>query len=85
MEKSKLPKKLDILSERTLGTYPRVTAPDPEFASKYAWSPALGTDAPEAPPEVVDQFAVFAAVHDPDPPTQYRLATIASNKIFIFA
>jgi hypothetical protein len=51
-----------------------VQVPVPEFASNIAVSAATGADAPAAPPDVVDQFAVLAASQVPVPPTQYRVA-----------
>ena len=42
-------------------------------ASKITLSAAVGTDAPLAPPEDADQFAVFVELQEPVPPTQYLL------------
>lgn len=51
-------------------------APDPE--SKNTLSDAVGTDAPDAPPEDADQFVVEDVFHVPAPPTQYLFATVYS-------
>jgi hypothetical protein len=51
-----------------------VQVPVPEPLSKNTLSAATGADAPDAPPEVADQFAVDTPSHVPDPPTQYRAA-----------
>jgi hypothetical protein len=40
------------------------------FASKITLSKAVGIDAPPEPPDEVDQFVVFDALHVPLPPTQ---------------
>jgi hypothetical protein len=47
-----------------------VTVPVPEFESNVTASDVVGADAPEAPPDVADQFAVLDAFHVPVPPTQ---------------
>ena len=52
-----------------------VTVPVPESASKVAVSTLVGADAPLAPPEVADQFAVDVLSQVPEPPTQ-NLAAI---------
>jgi hypothetical protein len=41
---------------------------------KNTASIAIGADAPPAPPDVADQFAVETLSHVPDPPTQYLFA-----------
>ena len=46
------------------------TTPRPELASNKQSSEAVGTDAPEAPPVVADQFAVVDASQVAVPPTQ---------------
>ena len=53
-----------------------VKAPVPvlELASKNTLSADVGTDAPVAPPDEADQFAVFVPFQVPVPPTQYLLA-----------
>jgi hypothetical protein len=51
-----------------------VTVPLPEFESKIAVSLKVGTDAPPAPPDVVDQNAELALSHVPVPPTQNLFA-----------
>ena len=51
-----------------------VTVPVPEFPSNCGVSPAIGTDAPPAPPDVADQFAVLVLSQLPVPPTQYLFA-----------
>jgi hypothetical protein len=55
--------------------------PDPLNVTVYvaAWSnmatsAAVGTEAPDAPPLVADQFVVDVASHVPVPPTQYLFA-----------
>jgi hypothetical protein len=53
-----------------------VQVPDPELASKFTVSAATGADAPDAPPDVLDQFAVLAPFQVPEPPTQYFIAMI---------
>jgi hypothetical protein len=40
----------------------------PEFMSKITLSTDVGTEAPDAPPEVADHFVVL--FQDPEPPTQ---------------
>jgi uncharacterized membrane protein len=47
---------------------------EPELASTITASEAVGTEAPPAPPEVADQFAVFVAFQVPLPPRQYLSA-----------
>ena len=42
--------------------------------SKNTLSAAVGTDAPEPPPEAVDQLVVEVVFHVPAPPTQYLFA-----------
>jgi hypothetical protein len=42
--------------------------------SNMATSAAVGTEAPDAPPLVADQFVVDDAFHVPVPPTQYLFA-----------
>jgi hypothetical protein len=42
--------------------------------SNMATSAAVGTEAPDAPPLVADQFVVDVASHVPVPPTQYLFA-----------
>jgi hypothetical protein len=42
--------------------------------SNMATSAAVGTEAPDAPPLVVDQLVVDEAFHVPVPPTQYLFA-----------
>jgi hypothetical protein len=65
---------------------PIVIVPVPQLALNSAASAAPGAEAPDAPPEVVDQFAVEVVFQVPVPPTQYLLAIdshlkkIASNK-----
>lgn len=46
----------------------------PLLASKNIRSAATGADAPGAPPDVADQFAVEVASQVPEPPTQYLFA-----------
>ena len=41
---------------------------------KNMLSAAVGTDAPGAPPDVADQFAVLEVFQVPEPPTQYLSA-----------
>jgi hypothetical protein len=43
---------------------------------KIASSVDVGMLAPPLPPDVADQFAVFAPFQVPDPPTQYLAATV---------
>jgi hypothetical protein len=55
------------------GLISSVTVPEPELAFSVAVSAVLGTDAPEAPPEDVDQLVVL--FQSPVPPvTQNRFA-----------
>jgi hypothetical protein len=49
----------------------------PELASKNTSSTAVGALAPEAPPEVADQFAVLKLSQVPVPPTQYLFAIVS--------
>jgi len=51
-----------------------VTVPDPDAESKYASSEVVGTDAPLAPPDKVDQFVVL--VQFPLPPETQNLFAI---------
>jgi hypothetical protein len=53
-----------------------VTVPDPEPESKNTASTDVGADAPLAPLDVADQFAVDEASHVPVPPTQYLFAIV---------
>ena len=54
---------------------PTVQVPDERLVKKTA-SAAVGTDAPPAPPEAVDQLTVLVAFQVPVPPTQYLFAII---------
>jgi hypothetical protein len=68
------------------GRTEKVTVGEPEAALKTARSALPGTDAPDAPPDVNDQFVEL--VHTPDPPvTQYRVAAkeLKANKFKINA
>lgn len=55
-----------------------VMVPEPEFPSTNTASADVGADAPAAPPDVDDQFAVELESHVPDPPTQYLFAICQS-------
>jgi hypothetical protein len=63
-----------VKSAQTLGEFAIVTVKLPvptfEFTSKNTLSDPVGTDAPVAPPEDADQFAVFVELQEPVPPTQ---------------
>jgi hypothetical protein len=67
------------LRDKQVAAAPSVTVNDvlatpSDAASKNTSSAVVGTDAPEAPPEAVDQLAVDPQV--PEPPTQNLLAII---------
>jgi hypothetical protein len=47
-----------------------VTVPVPELASNITSSATVGKEAPEAPPDVADQFVVKVLFQVPEPPTQ---------------
>jgi hypothetical protein len=58
---------------RFAGNPEKVTMGEPEAALNIARSPAIGTDAPEAPPDATDQFDV--PDQKPSPPvTQYLVS-----------
>lgn len=59
-----------ITSAQTAVAVTVTVAAVPELALKRTLSPAIGADAPAAPPEVADQLAVEALSHVPEPPTQ---------------
>jgi hypothetical protein len=63
-----------MVSVRACAIYPKVIVTAPDAASKNTLSAVVGTDWPPAPPEVLDQLAVFDASQVPDPPTQYLFA-----------
>jgi hypothetical protein len=56
------------------GLMSSVTVSEPEDASNVAVSPEPGTDAPEAPPEDVDQLEVLFQL--PVPPVTQNLAAM---------
>jgi hypothetical protein len=56
-----------------------VAVPPPEFPSNMAASATPGADAPEAPPDVADQFVVLALSHVPVPPTQNLFAIVSPS------
>lgn len=65
----------------TKGAEAIITSPAPLLASKYTFSP-IGTVAPLAPPEVVDQFVVESQYPFP-PDTQYlSVAGFVDHPIF---
>jgi len=65
------PMRLTVMSRQVKAPV-RVTVPGtPLPASKNTLFVAVGTDAPEAPPEDVDQTVVEDVSHVPAPPTQY--------------
>ena len=49
--------------------------------SKITLSAAVGTDAPEPPPEDEDQLVVDEVFHVPVPPTQYLFAMITPQSV----
>jgi hypothetical protein len=64
---------LIVMSLQTRGVFAIVTVkipPESLPASKNTLSAAVGTEAPEAPPELAAQLAVLVLLHDPVPPTQ---------------
>lgn len=61
-------------SDKQFSAPVRVTVPVPEAALKKTSSVAVGTEAPEEPPEVADQLVVEEVFHVPVPPTQYLSA-----------
>jgi hypothetical protein len=58
---------------RVPGSAGKVTTGEPEAALNIARSALPGTEAPEAPPDVADQFVVLFQAPVP-PVTQYRVA-----------
>lgn len=60
-----------------------VLVPDPEFPSKYTSFDTVGTDAPDDPPEVVDQLVVLLQFPVP-PVTQYLLDIVRSDHPELF-
>jgi len=66
--------RLNVLDEWEMPTHAApdatTTIPEPDSESINTVSAVVGTDAPPAPPEVVDQFVVFDPSQVPDPPTQ---------------
>ena len=67
----------DIITASTDAFTSRVQVPVP-FASKYTISENPGTDAPLAPPDVVDQLAVLFQL-DAEVAIQYRSAARVNN------
>jgi hypothetical protein len=53
-----------------------VHVPEPELALKNTLSADVGAEAPPAPPDVADQFAVLVLSQVPVPPTQYLSAML---------
>lgn len=67
-----------VFSVWQAGFVPSVTVkslvPVFELASKMTASEVVGADAPDAPPEEVDQLVVPVDAQVPEPPTQYLFA-----------
>jgi hypothetical protein len=71
----------DIFTASTDAFTSRVQVPVP-FASKYTISENPGTEAPLAPPDVVDQLAVLFQL-DTEEAIQYRSAARANNDTIV--
>lgn len=78
-----VPVKPVVVSDRqTHGFVASVTVPLPLLALNMTSSEAVGSAAPDAPPDVVDHLPVAVPFHEAVPPTQNRFAITEYQAVF---